>query len=200
LPIVLLAALLAWILFQTPRRFVLPLLPTLVPASPAFLRPPLRGASRYPGRGNLRAPPARQSTGAGEAPRHAPSAARRISASAAVARWASESWGYSSKIERGSIRRHRKRPGRPSRLVHGPGIVVPHSVPPQLGRPVVRRLEQSRPCCASDGCVLASGGGSAPVVGKAGHQHRGTGQLSHEALQGGIKANPIEARQVQQPG
>ena len=43
LPIVLLAALLAWILFQTPRRFVLPLLPTLVPASPAFLRPPLRG-------------------------------------------------------------------------------------------------------------------------------------------------------------
>lgn len=43
LPIVLLAALLVWILFQTPRRFVLPPLPALVPASPAFLRPPLRG-------------------------------------------------------------------------------------------------------------------------------------------------------------
>lgn len=42
LPIVLLAALLVWILFQTPRRFVLPLLPALIPASPAFLRPPLR--------------------------------------------------------------------------------------------------------------------------------------------------------------
>ena len=43
LPIVLLAALLVWVLFQTPRRFVLPLPLALVPASPAFLRPPLRG-------------------------------------------------------------------------------------------------------------------------------------------------------------
>ncbi len=43
LPVVLLAALLLWIFFQTPRRFLLPLLPAVVPARHAFLRPPLRG-------------------------------------------------------------------------------------------------------------------------------------------------------------
>lgn len=43
LPVVLLAALLIWILFQTPRRFLLPMLPAVAPARPAFLLPPLRG-------------------------------------------------------------------------------------------------------------------------------------------------------------
>lgn len=43
LPVALLAALLLWVLFQTPRRFLLPLLPAVVPARSAFLRPPLRG-------------------------------------------------------------------------------------------------------------------------------------------------------------
>jgi len=46
LPLVLLAAFFVWILFQTLRRFVLPMLPAVDPARPAFLLPPLRGPPR----------------------------------------------------------------------------------------------------------------------------------------------------------